>query len=150
MRVVAQRVQRASATTLEGEPVAEIGFGLVVFTGFCRHDTAEVADRIAGKLANLRIVESEGSKFGRSAIDAEAELLTVSQLTLYADTSRGRRPNFSRNAATDVARDLYRRFTATLSETGVKRVIAAPFQSRLVVDVSNWGPFTVVLDSDST
>jgi D-tyrosyl-tRNA(Tyr) deacylase len=150
MRVVVQRVQRASATTLEGEPVAEIGPGLVAFTGFGRHDTVEIADRIAGKLANLRIFESEGSKFGRSAIDAGAEVLTVSQLTLYADTSRGRRPNFSRNAATEVARELYRCFTTRLAATGVKRVVAAPFQSRLVVDASNWGPFTVVLDSDST
>jgi D-tyrosyl-tRNA(Tyr) deacylase len=150
MRVVVQRVERASATTLEGEPVGEIGFGLVAFTGFGRHDTAEVADWIAGKLANLRIFESEGSKFGRSAIDAEAEVMTVSQLTLYADTSSGRRPNFSRNAATEVARELYRRFTTKLADTGVKHVVVAPFQSRMIVDARNWGPFTMMLDSDST
>jgi D-tyrosyl-tRNA(Tyr) deacylase len=133
---------------MQGEPVAEIGVGLVALTGFARHDTVETVDRLAGKLVNLRIFESDGSKFGRSAIDAGAEVLTVSQLTLYADTSRGRRPNFSRNAATEVARDLYRRFAARLAETGIKRVVAAPFQSRLVVDASSWGPFTIVLDSD--
>ena len=146
MRIVLQRVRSARAE-LEGETVASIGTGLVVFVGVGREDDEGAVERMASKLANLRVFEGEGSKFGVSALDAGAEVLTVSQLTLMADTSRGRKPNFSRAADPERARELSLMLGERLRGAGVRRVETAPFRTRLVVEVQNWGPFTVVLDS---
>jgi D-tyrosyl-tRNA(Tyr) deacylase len=147
MRVVLQRVQEAAAY-LDVERVASIGKGLVLFVGMGRGDDEAVVEKLARKIVNLRVFETEGSKFGLSALDAGAQVLTVSQLTLMADTVRGRKPNFSRAAQPEVAERLYRFLGACLRDEGVGRVEVAPFRTRLVVDVKNWGPFTVALDSE--
>lgn len=149
MRIVLQRVQKAEAR-LNGETVASIGVGLVAFVGIGRDDDEITVEKMARKMANLRIFEVEGSKFGLSALDAEAEVLCVSQFTLMADTSRGRKPNFSRAAEPEKAGSLYRILGERLSAEGIQQVEVAPFRTRLVLDVVNWGPFTVVLDSDGT
>ena len=144
MRLVLQRVQRARAVA-DGEVVALIGAGLVLFVGFGRDDDDGLPERMARKVANLRVFEEGESKFGRSILEEGGEVLTVSQMTLLADTGRGRRPNFSRAAGLERSRQLYAAFGDGLELAGVP-VVRAPFRSRLLVEAANWGPFTVVLD----
>jgi len=146
MRVVLQRVEWAHAR-LGDETVAEIGTGLVLFTGFGRNDGQDDVDRMARKVAHLRVFEQGQSKVGRSLLDVEGGALLISQFTVYGDTTRGRRPGFSRGAPADLARELYGRFAERLSAEGVVDVQSGPFRSRLTVDVRNWGPFTLQLES---
>jgi D-tyrosyl-tRNA(Tyr) deacylase len=145
MRIVIQRVTSATATR-DSEVAAAIGNGLVAFVGIGRDDDSETARQMAHKLANLRIFEVEGSTFGRSLIEEQGEILILAQFTLCADTSRGRRPNFSRAASPEAARALFQELAHSLEQEGVARVVCGPFGSRLTVDVRNWGPFTVVLE----
>ncbi len=144
MRMVIQRALAATASSGE-QVIATMGPGLVAFTGFGRDDTEATVDRMAVKLANLRILEEGASKFGRSVLDAGQEVLLISQFTVMADTSRGRRPSFSGALAPSEAEVLYARLQSQLAGLGL-RVQAGPFASRLVVDVRNWGPFTLVLE----
>jgi D-tyrosyl-tRNA(Tyr) deacylase len=146
MRVVVQRVSSATARR-DHEVVAAIDEGLVAFVGIARDDDQETAQRMARKLAHLRVFEVAGSTFGRSILDHGGEALVLAQFTLCADTSRGRRPNFSHAAAPDAAHRLLDDFAQTLEHEGVSRVVRGPFGGRLAVEVHNWGPFTVVLDS---
>ena len=143
MRVVLQRVLGATAR-LDDAVVARIDEGLVLYAGFHREDSDAVAVRMAKKVAELRVFEDGDSKFGRSLVDVGGSALTVSQFMLHGDTSRGRRPNFSRRASTDDARAHYAEFVTALA--GHVPVQAGPFASRLVLDVRNWGPFTMVID----
>lgn len=144
MRVVVQRALRAEAR-LDQVVIASTGPGLVAFTGFGLEDTPTTVDRMASKLANLRILEEGDSKFGCSVLDARQEVLLISQFTVMADTSRGRRPNFSGALAPSEAEPLYTRLQSQLASLGL-RVQAGPFASRLEVDVCHWGPFTLVLE----
>lgn len=146
MRVVIQRVESAEAR-LGGEVVAAIGEGLVALVGLGREDDREAVAAMARKVANLRMFE-EGERFvGRSLLEVGGGVLTVSQVSLYADTSRGRRPNLSRTAATERARELYAAFADELRSAGVAHVASAPFQTTLILDARNRGPLTVVLES---
>ncbi len=144
MRVVLHRVDRARALR-EGTPVVEIGPGLVAFVGFGRDDTPEVVRRLAGKIARIRIFEREGSRFGASVVDVGGEVLTLSQFTLMADTSRGARPNFSPAAPSAAAAELYDVLGKALRRAGVPGVRQGPFGSSLTVEITHRGPFTVVL-----
>ena len=145
MRVVLHRVDRALA--LEGgRQVAAIGPGLVAFVGFGRGDTPSVVRRLAGKIARLRILESGGSKFGASVVDTGGQVLTLSQFTLLADTSRGSKPNFSPAANPAAAAGLYAVFGDALTAAGVREVVRGPFGSSLAVEIVHRGPFTVVLE----
>jgi D-tyrosyl-tRNA(Tyr) deacylase len=145
MRVVLQRALRASAT-LDDQIVASIGPGLLLFVGLHREDEANIVRSMASKLANLRVFEDGESKFGRSLLDEGGSVLTISQFTLCGDTSRGRRPSFSNRAPMSLASELYDGFVEELRGIGVP-VQQGPFAARLVVDVRNWGPFTMVVDS---
>ena len=145
MRVVLQRVDHAEARE-DGELVASIEEGLVLFVGLHRDDGPDDVDKMARKIARLRVFEDGDSMFGRSVVDAGGRVLCLSQFTVMADLSRGRRPNFSRAMKPDDARVLYARFVDRLRAEGVT-VEAGPFQSHLVVDVANRGPFTVQIDS---
>ena len=147
MRVVLQRVRGARAV-LDDTEVARIGGGLVAFVGFGRGDDPEVVARMAHKVAHLRIFERGDSKFGASVLEAAGEILTISQFTLYGDCGRGRRPDFSHAAAPDLARGLYAAFAERLRGEGVEHVAQGPFQSRLTASLDNWGPFTIMLDSE--
>jgi D-tyrosyl-tRNA(Tyr) deacylase len=147
MRLVVQRVDGAAALRDNSE-VARIDRGLVVFAGFGPDDGRQTVARMAAKVAHLRIFEAGDSFFGRSVIDAGGEVLTVSQFTLYADCSRGRRPDLSHAAPPELAEKLYLDLGQRLLGEGVHNVAQGPFKSRLHVRLDNWGPFTVVLDSD--
>lgn len=144
VKVVLHRV-RGAVASLDGEIVASIGGGLALFVGFERGDTRSDVDRLADRVAGLRVFEHGQSKFGESILEAGGAVLTVAQFTLAADLSRGRKPNFSRAAPVPESRELYARVGDALSEKGVREVVQAPFGTRLEVDVKHWGPFTVTL-----
>ncbi len=119
MRAVVQRVRSASVTVAD-EIVAEIGPGLVVLLGVAEEDTVAEAERLAGKVARLRIFENDEGRFDRSLLDVAGEALVVSQFTLIADTRKGNRPSFTDAADPGVAEPLYERFCAALEGEGVR------------------------------
>ena len=132
--------------TVDGEVVGSIGRGLVVLLGVSRDDTPEEARHVAGKVANLRIFYDEEGKFNRSALDIGAELLLVSQSTLYGDTRKGRRPSFIEAARPEQAEELVNLTVELFRETGLK-VETGQFQAYMAVSIQNDGPVTVMVDS---
>ena len=140
MRAVVQRVARARAT-----PGGEIGEGLCVLLGIADSDDDAVAERLAGKVARLRIFEDGDGRFDRSLHDTGGAALVVSQFTLIADTRKGNRPSFSGAARPERAEALYERFTAELRALGVP-VTTGVFGARMAVELVNDGPVTIVLD----
>ncbi len=143
MRIVVQRVTSASVT-VEGEVVGAIAQGLLVLLGIATDDTAAEVDRLAGKVARLRIFEAGDGKFDLSVLDVGGEILVVSQFTLLADTARGNRPGFSDAARPEVAKPLVERFCAALSSHGIS-VATGVFGARMSVELVNDGPVTIVL-----
>src|SRR4051812_15327132 len=105
MRAVCQRVTRARVT-VDGATTGEIGRGLVVLLGVARADTSPDADRLAGKVARLRVFEDDEGKFAHSLLDVGGAALVVSQFTLIADTRKGNRPSFVEAAPLEVAEPL--------------------------------------------
>ncbi len=140
MRAVVQRVTRARST-----PGGGIGPGLVVLLGVAEGDSAEDAERLAGKIARLRIFEDDAGKFDRSLLDTGGAALVVSQFTLLADAAKGNRPSFSAAARPEVAEPLYERFAAALRKLGVPTETGV-FGARMQVELVNDGPVTSVLD----
>jgi D-tyrosyl-tRNA(Tyr) deacylase len=145
MKAVVQRVSKARVTVRE-EPVGEIGPGLCVLLGVARGDGAAEAQRLAEKVARLRIFEDDAGRFDRSLLDVGGEALVVSQFTLLADTAKGNRPSFAEAARPDEAEPLYDVFRAALRELGV-RVEAGVFGERMAVELVNDGPVTIVLNA---
>lgn len=146
MRLVVQRVTRASVRS-DDEPLGEIGAGAVVLAGIGADDTSEVADRMADKLIGLRYFEDDNGRTNLAIADVGGSVLVVSQFTLYADVSRGRRPGFTRAALPDVASPLVDRLVERLRAAGL-RVETGRFGAEMAVELVNDGPFTLVLDSD--
>jgi D-aminoacyl-tRNA deacylase len=144
MRAVVQRVAEARVA-VEGAIRAEIGAGLVVLVGVARGDTEREAERLAGKIARLRVFEDERGRFDRSLLDVSGEALAVSQFTLIADTAKGNRPSFGHAASPEVAEPLYERFCAELASLGVP-VARGVFGARMAIELVNEGPVTIVLD----
>jgi D-tyrosyl-tRNA(Tyr) deacylase len=148
VRAVVQRVRQASVT-VDGDLVAEIGPGVVVLLGVAEDDTAAQAERLAGKVARLRIFANEEGRFDHSLVDVAGEALVVSQFTLIADTSKGNRPSFTDAAAAVVAEPVYERFCAALENVGV-RTARGVFGARMEVALVNDGPVTITLDLGPT
>ena len=145
MRAVVQRVRTASVTVAD-EIVAAIGPGLVVLLGVAEEDTAAEAERLAEKVARLRIFDNDESRFDRSLLDLSGEALVVSQFTLIANTRKGNRPSFTDAADPGVAEPLYEHFCAELETDGV-RVSRGVFGARMQVALVNDGPVTILLDA---
>lgn len=145
MRAVIQRVARA-AVAVQGETVGEIGRGLVVLLGVAQGDGPEEAQRLATKTAELRIFTDAEGKFNLSLLDVGGEALVVSQFTLLADARKGRRPSFTNAAPPEVAEPLVEQFIAALRERGV-RVASGRFAAKMLVDIQNDGPVTILLDT---
>jgi D-tyrosyl-tRNA(Tyr) deacylase len=143
LRAVVQRVAEARVRVGE-EVVGEIGPGLCVLLGVARDDEAVEAERLAGRIARLRIFENEDGKFDRSLLDTGGAALVVSQFTLIADTEKGNRPSFSEAAPPVEAELLYESFAATLRELGVP-VETGMFGARMRLELVNDGPVTIVL-----
>ncbi len=140
MRAVVQRVSRARVT-----PGGEIGRGLCVLLGIAVEDGPAEADRLAGKVARLRVFENDEGKFDRSLLDLGGAALVVSQFTLIADVSKGNRPSFGGAARPEAAEPLYERFCASLEHAGVS-VARGVFGARMALELENDGPVTVVVD----
>jgi D-aminoacyl-tRNA deacylase len=144
VRAVVQRVSRASVR-VNGEETAAIGAGLLVLLGVAAGDAEHEAERLAGKVARLRVFENEDGKFDRALLDAGGAALVVSQFTLLADTAKGNRPSFTGAAEPERAEALYESFSAALRELGVP-VATGVFGARMEVELVNDGPVTIVLD----
>jgi D-aminoacyl-tRNA deacylase len=144
MRAVVQRVSRARVL-VGGEVRAEIGAGLCVLLGVARGDDAAAAERLAGRIARLRIFENDEGRFDRSLLEVGGTALVVSQFTLLGDTSKGNRPSFTDAAPPEAAEPLYERFCAELRALAVE-VATGAFGARMEVELTNDGPVTIVLD----
>ena len=143
MKAWVQRVLEASVR-VDGQTIAEIGQGFLVLLGVTHSDTPAQADEMAAKIANLRIFEDENGKANRSLLDIGASVIVVSQFTLYADTSHGRRPGFSNAAAPSLALPLYERTVAKLRElAGEDKVGTGRFGADMKVSLINDGPFSL-------
>ena len=146
MKVVIQRVQRASVT-IDGQVHGAIGKGYLVLLGVGHEDDEKTADRIVKKMINLRIFPDENGKTNLSLKDVGGSLLVVSQFTLYADCRKGNRPSFTKAGNPELAESLYEYFLE-----GVKKrfgsVQAGEFGAYMLVDLENDGPFTLMWDSE--
>jgi len=147
MRLVIQRVQRASVT-IDGETVATIGPGLMVLVGVENGDT-ETADVnfLAAKTSALRIFNDDAGVMNRSIIDTGGEVLAVSQFTLTASTRRGNRPSYIRAAGHELAVPLYERYCDEVSRLTGKEVKRGIFGADMQVELVNDGPVTIIIDS---
>jgi D-tyrosyl-tRNA(Tyr) deacylase len=146
VRAVMQRVTAASVT-VDGRIIGACGPGVVVLLGIAAGDGPAEAERLAGKIARLRLFENAAGRFDRSVLDAGGEVLVVSQFTLIADSRRqkGTRPDFSNAARPEVAEPLYERFCQALRDLGVP-VETGVFGARMQVELINDGPVTIILD----
>ncbi len=145
MRTVIQRVTEA-AVRVGDEEVGRIGGGLLILVGAGHADDRDEADRLATKIANLRIFEDADGKTNLSLLDVGGAALVVSQFTLFADTRKGRRPSFTDAAPPETAEDLVELFRAGLAAAGIPTA-GGRFGAGMRVSLVNDGPFTLVLDT---
>jgi len=144
VRVVVQRVSDA-AVSVQGEVVGAIGAGLCVLVGVTHADTPTVAQKLAAKLWGLRIFRDDGGAMNLSAADAGAQVLVVSQFTLYGDAAKGRRPSFGAAAPGAVAEPIVDALVTALRALGAT-VATGRFGADMVVDLTNDGPVTLIID----
>ena len=150
MRVVVQRVTHAAVSWCEpdgSDHTEQIARGLAVLVGAGPDDTPADADRLADKVATLRIFPDSEGRFNRSLEDVGGEALVVSQFTLYADATRGRRPSFIRAPDPPVARELCQRFANRLQGRGVQ-TRSGSFGAQMTVSIHNEGPVTLALSTE--
>ena len=145
MRALVQRVSRA-AVYVSTKEIASIGNGLVVFLAIGKSDSMLDVDYLVNKITNLRIFSNNDGKFDQSALDRRAELLVVSQFTLYADTRKGRRPSFTGAAEPVVANELFQK-AIDLFKSFDLNISTGIFQEKMSVEIVNEGPVTVWIDS---
>jgi D-aminoacyl-tRNA deacylase len=144
VRAVVQRVSGARVL-VDDEVVGDVGRGLCVLLGVATTDDEAIAERLAGKVARLRIFENEEGRFDRSVVDVHGGALVVSQFTLIADTAKGNRPSFAGAAPAEQAERLYEGFCEALQEHGID-VARGRFGARMAVEIVNDGPVTIVVD----
>ena len=152
MRVVIQRVSDARVT-VGGRTVGEIGTGILALVGFGREDTVSLPEssawsKMLDKLFNLRIFPDEADKLNLSLTDVSGDLMLISQFTLYADCKKGRRPSFTGACQPYVASPLFDRFVEAAKAEAPGKVAAGEFGAEMHLDFTNWGPVTIILDSD--
>lgn len=148
MKVVVQRSKEASVS-IAGQSVGQIDQGLVLLVGIRHEDTLSDVKWMAEKIVNLRIFEDESGKMNLSLKDIGGQILSISQFTLYGDCRKGRRPNFMAAARPEHAEPLYDQFNECLREQGVA-VETGKFGEMMDVKLTNWGPVTLILDSQET
>ena len=146
MKAVLQRVKRASVT-VSGEPISSINDGLLVLLGVAEGDTRRDAEVLADKIANLRIFGDSDGRMNLSVLSTGGSVLVVSQFTLCADCSHGRRPDFFGAAKPDAADSLYEYFCERMKTAGVAAVGKGVFGADMQVELLNDGPVTIILDS---
>lgn len=144
MRAILQRVTKGSVT-VDDKVVANIGLGYVVLLGVGHEDTQSTAREMAEKIVYLRVFGDDEGKMNRSLLDIRGEMIVVSQFTLHADTSRGRRPSFINAAKPELAQPLVDYFIEQVRSFGVE-VQSGIFGAHMVVDIQNDGPVTIALE----
>jgi D-tyrosyl-tRNA(Tyr) deacylase len=145
MRVVLQRVTQASVR-VDDETVGAIGPGLLLLVGVADGDDTDTAQRLARKIADLRLFEDANGRFEASLLERGGEALVVSQFTLYGDVRKGRRPSWSDAARPEHAEPLVEAFAQALETIGV-RTARGRFGARMQVELLNDGPVTLIVDS---
>lgn len=146
MKAVIQRVTEADVT-IDNETVGKINKGFLILLGVEKGDTSLDADKLVKKIPVLRIFEDENDKMNLSCLDIDGEILVVSQFTLCADCSHGRRPSFTDSAPPNEANELYEYLVSELKRAGVKKVDTGRFGADMKVRLLNDGPVTIILDS---
>ncbi|MDR3355178.1 MAG: D-tyrosyl-tRNA(Tyr) deacylase [Synergistaceae bacterium] len=145
MRLVLQRVKSASVSA-GGSVTGSVGVGLCILIGVTHTDTERDVTALAQKTVNLRIFDDECGKMNKSLLEIGGGVLAVSQFTLYADCARGRRPSYIGAASPEHAKDMYELFIRALEKMKIT-VGAGIFGAKMVVDIANDGPVTIILDS---
>ena len=146
MRVLLQRVSFAKVS-VEAREISRIEKGLLLFLGISNQDNQEKGHSLARKIANIRIFEDQDGKINLSLLDVGGAALVVSQFTLYADTSKGRRPSFVHAAAPDKAQPLVENFAKSLLAMGIQTQ-QGQFGANMQVEIHNDGPLTIWLEQD--
>ncbi|KGF47727.1 D-tyrosyl-tRNA(Tyr) deacylase [Veillonella montpellierensis DNF00314] len=145
MRAVVQRVTSASVS-VDAIEVGKVKEGLLVFLGISKDDTESDANYIVDKISHLRIFEDAMGKMNESIIDKKGDILLVSQFTLYGDVRHGRRPSFTEAASPEQAQLLYEYVVNQCRLLGIT-IATGTFQSHMMVELTNDGPVTILLDS---
>ncbi len=146
MRILIQRVKKASVA-VDGKVAGKIENGLLAFVGFCEEDEEKMILPMAQKMAGLRIFEDENEKMNLSVSDVGGRILAISQFTLYADCSHGRRPSFTSAMNPQKANEYYEKFVKALEEITAQKVETGIFGADMKVELLNDGPVTIMLDS---
>ena len=144
MKALIQRVKNASVT-IDGELYSSIGFGMLVFLCVVKGDEKFNAEKLADKLANLRIFEDESGKMNLSLLDVKGEMLIVSQFTLCADCKKGTRPSFDNSAPPNIAKSLYEYFIERVTQSGTP-CKTGKFGAMMEVELTNDGPVTFIVE----
>ena len=147
MRAVLQRVSQARVV-VAGEPIGQIGHGLLILLGVERSDTLEQAQWLADKVVGLRIFNDADGKMNRDVAEVGGAVLVVSQFTLYGDCRKGRRPSFIEAAPPEIAIPLYEAFVAAIKAQGIPTATGR-FGAMMQVELINDGPVTLIVDSKS-
>jgi D-tyrosyl-tRNA(Tyr) deacylase len=147
MKAVLQRVQHGKVTVNQ-QTAGEIGPGLVILLGVAPEDTPAIAEKMADKIATLRIFEDAAEKMNLSLLDIGGAALVVSQFTLYADCRRGRRPSFTGAGSPEMAEPLVEAFAQMLQDRGIPTQKGV-FGAHMQVEIFNDGPVTILLEMDS-
>ncbi len=147
MRALIQRVSQAKVT-VTGDVLGEIGPGLMILVCAMAGDSTTEADKLAAKIAKMRIFKDDEGRMNRSILDTDGSALVISQFTLAADTSRGNRPGFSTAAPPETGKRLYEHFAETLRQTGIT-VATGRFAADMAVSLVNDGPVTIWLDTEA-
>ncbi len=149
MKVLVQRVLSASVS-ISGEVSGSIGKGVLLFVGFTRGDNQDLVHQLAHKTVNLRIFPDACGRLQHSLIDVQAEILAVPQFTLYGSTARGRRPDFTQALEPDKATELFDLFVRTFDQFANIKVAQGQFGADMLVSLENDGPFTLMLERNSS
>lgn len=145
MRIVVQRCKQARVT-VGGATIGSIKLGLMLLVGITHEDTEKDAAYLAEKVSGLRIFEDEAGKMNLCVTDVGGAILSVSQFTLYGDCRKGKRPSFIAAARPEMAAPLYDQFNDMLRDKGLV-VETGEFGADMDVELVNWGPVTIILDS---
>lgn len=146
MRAVVQRVSRA-AVSVDDQVKGRIGPGLLVFLGISQDDTGDELEWLTRKIVSLRIFEDESGKMNRSVTDIDGGVLVISQFTLFGNLKKGTRPSFNRAGAPEHAIPLYGRFIEMIAAKLGKLVPSGEFGAMMMIDATNHGPVTLILDT---
>lgn len=146
MKAILQRVTFAEVK-VDGNTVGKIDNGFLILLGVAEGDTEKEADALSAKVATLRVFTDENDKMNLSLADIDGEVLVISNFTLYADCSHGRRPNFMKAAKPDIAEPLYEYFCKKMADNGVRKVEKGIFGADMKVSLLNDGPVTIDIDT---